>query len=155
MKPELILGTAQFGLDYGITNLNGKIKFNAVCSILKKAYSYKIKRLDTAQSYGDAEKVIGQAKPDNLVFNISSKLVPIEKNSNLSDPKDFWFRYLKNSLKNLNTKKLDSLIVHRADDLLGEHKEKLLKWLLLIKERNNSVFSVFTINAHGLKLCFF
>lgn len=134
MKPELILGTAQFGFDYGITNLEGKIKFNEVISILKKAQEYKIIKLDTAQGYGDAEKIIGQAKSKNSNFKISSKLIPFERNINLSEPQNLWLKSLKNSFNNLKVLKLDSLIVHRANDFFGDNKNLFLKWLLQIKE---------------------
>ena len=34
MYDRLILGTAQFGMDYGITNKSGEISFNQIIKIL-------------------------------------------------------------------------------------------------------------------------
>ena len=60
MVNELSLGTAQWGMDYGITNLDGKVLESEVSHILSTAFSHGYHWLDTAQGYGDAEKVIGK-----------------------------------------------------------------------------------------------
>ena len=59
MLNKIILGTAQFGLNYGIANINGKISKEGVSEILDYAYIKGINTLDTAYSYGDSEEVIG------------------------------------------------------------------------------------------------
>ena len=46
MSPELTLGTVQFGLDYGVTNLSGQIKGNEARKILCFAQSANIRSLD-------------------------------------------------------------------------------------------------------------
>jgi len=56
---KIILGTAQFGMDYGIRNSRGKIPPEEVFKILDDAAASGIDTLDTAQSYGESEKVIG------------------------------------------------------------------------------------------------
>ncbi|MCA5004084.1 aldo/keto reductase [Sphingobacterium bovistauri] len=56
---KLILGTAQFGLDYGVNNSIGKISSSEACEILCYARSKGILTLDTASAYGDAEEKIG------------------------------------------------------------------------------------------------
>ena len=55
MKNKIILGTAQFGLDYGINNQNGKVSDKDVDQILNYAFESGIKELDTASSYGNSE----------------------------------------------------------------------------------------------------
>jgi len=57
---KLCLGTAQFGLDYGINNFSGKIPKEEVYKILDLAYENKIVMLDTATAYGDSEAVLGE-----------------------------------------------------------------------------------------------
>jgi uncharacterized protein len=54
---KIVLGTVQFGLDYGINNKNGKIKFAEVNSILNFAWENGIRLLDSAYRYGDSEEV--------------------------------------------------------------------------------------------------
>ena len=45
---NIILGTVQFGLDYGINNALGKTPISEVHRILNYVYSKGIKTLDTA-----------------------------------------------------------------------------------------------------------
>ena len=57
---KIAIGTAQFGINYGISNTEGKVKFLEVSEILRSAFSQGIKTLDTAIAYGDSENVLGQ-----------------------------------------------------------------------------------------------
>lgn len=56
---KIALGTAQFGMDYGVSNLTGQTSMNIVKQILKTAQEYGIDCLDTAHAYGNAESVLG------------------------------------------------------------------------------------------------
>ena len=77
---KISLGSANFGLNYGINNKK-KIKFYEVEKILNFANKIKICKIDTAQSYGDSEKVIGKyIDKFKTKWNVTSKL----KNLNLS-----------------------------------------------------------------------
>lgn len=58
---RIMLGTAQFGLAYGVANTLGKPDLSSVRAILAAAHECGINCLDTAASYGDSEAVIGQA----------------------------------------------------------------------------------------------
>ena len=60
MFDKLILGTVQLGVDYGINNEIGKPSIADALSILEYAYKKKIRFLDTAEAYGDAQKIIGK-----------------------------------------------------------------------------------------------
>ena len=55
----MVLGTAQFGMDYGIANLMGKPTRKDILSILALAWEKGIRRFDTAPGYG-SEKVLGE-----------------------------------------------------------------------------------------------
>ena len=59
---KLGLGTAQWGLDYGISNTSGQSSQAEVTKILELATSVGIKIIDTASSYGNSEKIIGKNK---------------------------------------------------------------------------------------------
>ena len=50
MSRKIILGTAQFGTNYGIANKSGKIKYNEIFKILNYLKKNKINSLDTASS---------------------------------------------------------------------------------------------------------
>ena len=56
---KLCLGTAQFGLDYGINNTRGKIPQQEIFEILNFAYDSGINTLDTASAYGSSESALG------------------------------------------------------------------------------------------------
>ena len=74
MTPQLCLGTAQFGLAYGITNAAGQVSEHAVAQLLDQAGNAGIRWLDTAQAYGNAEEVLGRHLPNSHKFQLISKL---------------------------------------------------------------------------------
>jgi aryl-alcohol dehydrogenase-like predicted oxidoreductase len=105
---ELALGTAQFGLSYGINNKKGRIPENEVFEILRYARQHDIVTLDTASSYGASENVIGtfiKDHPDS--FKIISKYVAADGNA-----KDG----LLTSLKKLNVSKVNGFLIHHFED---------------------------------------
>ena len=59
---RLMLGSAQWGFDYGISNTVGKTREEEVKKILEYARRERIRSVDTASGYGNAEKVIGKLK---------------------------------------------------------------------------------------------
>lgn len=72
---KIALGTAQFGMDYGINNKRGKIPKNEVFEILNEATRSGIDTLDTAFVYGNSEVVIGEfIRERKIEFKIVSKL---------------------------------------------------------------------------------
>ena len=73
---KLILGTVQFGLDYGINNPAGKPSESEVEKILVHAYESGIRCLDTAEVYGTAHKIIGNfhRKYPDIRFDIITKI---------------------------------------------------------------------------------
>ena len=71
---KLVLGTVQFGINYGINNTTGQVPLDEVCRILEIASEAGIKTLDTSSAYGESERVLGEAlKRSNKPFNIVSK----------------------------------------------------------------------------------
>ena len=61
---KLALGTAQFGMDYGISNKFGKPSPDDITNILNFAESHGIKCIDTAPIYGNSEKLLGKNNPN-------------------------------------------------------------------------------------------
>lgn len=74
---KLILGTVQFGCQYGI-NSAGKPTTEQVAGILQEAKDGGIRVLDTSSAYGDAEQVLGTVEAANK-FKIVSKYPKGEK----------------------------------------------------------------------------
>ena len=56
---RIVLGTAQFGMDYGINNRRGRLSQKEASLILEKAVTCHIDMFDTAQGYGNAEDILG------------------------------------------------------------------------------------------------
>ena len=56
---KLALGTAQFGLEYGITNSRGRVPFEEIEEILDLCRREGIDTIDTASAYGDSEQLLG------------------------------------------------------------------------------------------------
>lgn len=76
---KVALGTAQFGMNYGINNLRGKIPRDEVFDILNLALKSGVNTLDTAYSYGESETLIGEFIAENKKdFHIISKLPKCE-----------------------------------------------------------------------------
>ncbi|MDC3164360.1 aldo/keto reductase, partial [Prochlorococcus sp. AH-716-F13] len=120
---------AQFGMNYGITNIKGKIKQQEVKRILEIATKNDINFIDTAQSYGNSEKVIGMSLPENNSYNIISKLKKLPNNIDKEDLYEFLDNSLQNTLINLNKKNIDALLLHNSSDLYGENGDLLLSWI--------------------------
>jgi aryl-alcohol dehydrogenase-like predicted oxidoreductase len=58
---QLMLGTVQFGLEYGIANKSGQPTYEQARDILAAAYEGGVNCLDTAAAYGASEEVVGRA----------------------------------------------------------------------------------------------
>jgi aryl-alcohol dehydrogenase-like predicted oxidoreductase len=60
MLDKLIIGTVQFGIDYGITNLIGKVSEEDLDKIFNFCNEHNINYFDTAQDYGSSENIISK-----------------------------------------------------------------------------------------------
>lgn len=111
---KLILGTVQFGLDYGINNASGKPGLETVFDILNLARKAGVKLLDTASVYGDAEERLGayfSSEPDANTFQVITKLHPSSDHN--------WEDSLESSFKLLNRQALFGLLFHSYKDFLA------------------------------------
>ena len=117
MNSKLILGTVQFGLNYGINNSIGKLQEDEVLSLLKVAYDLGIKTLDTAEAYGNAHNLIGNFHKnfDNLFFKIITKF-PHNINQKLIRTK------VTEYLDLLHVKNLDVIMFHSFDSFQSNYK---------------------------------
>lgn len=58
---KLVVGTAQLGLDYGVTNYSGKPNVETSVNLVRTAIVNGVKGFDTARAYGESENVLGGA----------------------------------------------------------------------------------------------
>ena len=77
---KICLGTAQFGLEYGINNQVGKPVESEVFKILDYANQQGVYNLDTADKYGSALEVLGAyRKNGGKHYNIDSKFSSVHR----------------------------------------------------------------------------
>lgn len=140
MGKKFILGTVQFGLNYGINNTIGKPKKDEVLSLLKVAYNSGVRVLDTAEVYGNAHQLIGDYhnKQDNFKFEIITKF-PHHIKHNLIKKKVVEY------LDIMCVKALDVIMFHSFDSFKSNYN--VLKILNVLKSDgliNNIGVSVYT-----------
>ena len=116
---QLVLGTAQFGFDYGIANQVGQPSYQAVLKILERAFEGGLNALDTAALYGESEVVLGRALKDlglrDRAFVITK--FPWVHQSGDAHPDRFLERGITRALRNLGLDRLPLCLFHRYDDL--------------------------------------
>ncbi len=116
---RLILGTVQFGLNYGINNRTGQPSLDSVMEILRVAADGGINVLDTARNYGDSEEVLGTALSKTGLakhFKIISK-VKLFPDGILPEAVPAWIEgSVTTSLKLLKQDCLEGLLLHHEKD---------------------------------------
>jgi len=135
MTPQLCLGTAQFGLAYGITNADGQVPEDAVAPLLLQAQEAGISWLDTAQAYGNAEAVLGRQLPAAHGFRLVSKLPAQPQPEFSAKDVDAWEQTFRASCQRLGVCGLDALLLHAPADLAKPGGQHLEVWLLSLRER--------------------
>ena len=116
---RIALGTAQFGLDYGITNEGGKVTPDEADAILRLCSDAGVDTIDTAHLYGDSEEVLGRSLPGGAGFRIVTKTPKFGDMRSATEAGNLLRRALDESLRKLNRGSVDALLFHDADDLLG------------------------------------
>jgi len=129
---HLMLGTAQFGVNYGVANRTGKPSQQQVNDIISYAWGNGVNCLDTASSYGESEMVIGKALEDLGLLGqmqIVSKVAHFADDLSLAAVKEHIHKSVFGSLERLKVDYLDVCLFHHekyffAIDLLHELKEQ-------------------------------
>ncbi len=139
INKKIGLGTAQFGLNYGISNKTGKVKEREVFTILDHALKVGINTFDTAFSYGESQTIITKYlkvinKPN---FEIITKI-----STNDIDYKNKWEK----NKNNLNTFSL-SLLMHNVEDLNNREFIDFFLNRKVHKEVNRLGVSIYTADA--------
>lgn len=130
---RLALGTAQFGLGYGVTHQGGPVPDPEVGRILAQALSGGLDLLDTAAAYGDSEAVLGRHEAA-VTFRIATKILPLRvPRIGAADIQNVQQGFAR-SLSRLRCATVDVLMVHHADDLLVPGADAL--WEALVAERS-------------------
>ncbi len=126
----IAIGTAQFGMKYGVTNTNQPLSDIEILSILQICRDNCIDHIDTAMSYGNAEDRLGQIELQEH-FHIDTKIT-LDKSLIRQD-------YLQNqlieSLQRLNLNTIDTLYIHNPSSLFDVDLTPLFEWLSKVREQ--------------------
>ncbi|MDA9172824.1 aldo/keto reductase [Candidatus Pelagibacter sp.] len=145
------IGTAQLGMKYGIANKSSKITLNNFEKILNYSLKKKIFLIDTANTYGNSEDKIGALFSKNkkfTKFKVITKLNSLRK----FDNKNIYPKILKLitlSIKKMNVKKLDGVLLHDMNDLKSYKSEKIIQTLYEIKKKG--LISKLGISAYDIR----
>lgn len=127
---KLALGTAQFGLPYGITNRTGQASLREVKQMITYARQEGVDTIDTAVLYGESETVLGVAGVRS--FKVITKLPPYDFKC---EPVNAWVKnHVRNSLARLRIDCLYGLILHRSGDISGASGIDLVDALCNLKK---------------------
>lgn len=110
----MVLGTAQFGMDYGITNVDGKPSKKEVFGILDLAWEKGVRRFDTAPGYG-SEALLGEFITANGLQDEAKLLTKIPSLEESSDYRKSIRLNLETSLNHLGCP-IDVLFFHDPED---------------------------------------
>jgi aryl-alcohol dehydrogenase-like predicted oxidoreductase len=130
---KLGLGTAQWGLPYGLANQHGITSPETVTTLLKEARHHGIEILDTASLYGKSEAVLGSNPLEG--FKVVTK-TPGFATLHISDIEvNQLNEAFQQSLDLLQCKKIYGLLIHHAEDILISGGDKLLTAMMQLKEK--------------------
>lgn len=126
---KLALGTAQFGLDYGIANTGGQIPIEEADRILVAAREVGIDTIDTAISYGDSEERLGRLGVDD--WKVISKVPALPES--IVDVNQWLVDHVRGSLSRLGVRQLDGLLLHRPIDILCARSSEYVQALTFVR----------------------
>jgi aryl-alcohol dehydrogenase-like predicted oxidoreductase len=115
---RLGLGTAQFGLPYGLTNIRGQVTRDEVKTILSFAQRSGMTVIDTAHEYGESEAAIGSCRDVTSGFRIITKTPSLGPERIDAEQVSSVWRAIDNSRRALRRDRLDGLLVHNGQALL-------------------------------------
>ncbi len=124
---KLMLGTVQFGLDYGLTNVSGQTSREEINKILNFSKSISLNFLDTSYGYGESEKALGESGEILSQFKVVTKLANLTVSGiSVTDS-------LNHSLSNLKVESVYGLLFHNPDDLLSNKAHEYFGEILRLK----------------------
>ncbi|MCH1913325.1 aldo/keto reductase [Leptospira noguchii] len=141
MFSKIAIGTAQFGLSYGVSNQNGQVSFNESKNIMTSAQRFGINTLDTAVLYGNSETVLGDIGVES--WRVVTKIGQLSE----TDMEKQIHTELTNSLSRLKIKKLYALLLHRPEILYSKYGSHLLD--IFNKLKDSGIIEKFGISIYS------
>jgi len=124
---KLGLGTAQFGLDYGVSNRGGMTPEDEVRRVLGLAAGRGVTVIDTARAYGRSQEVLGRCLPPGHGFDIVTKIAPLRTALVTAQQAAGIAGEFKQSLALLRQERVYGLLAHHAGDVLADGGEGVVE----------------------------
>ena len=139
---KIIIGTAAFGTNYGISNGNTHTGAREVAAIISEASKLGIRSYDTAPAYGSAESLLGNLLQPSKANEISSKI------GNLGDVTvESITKSVRESLNRVNSESLWCLYMH--DPVMYLNPKLEIYRTALIELRNQGLIQNIGISVYN------
>jgi len=132
---EICMGTAQFGLDYGISNDKGKVSPDTVHMIINKAFNKGIRFIDTSPCYGESEELIGQLTRKMTDIKIITKIMPLKKKKIGSEDIMRLRQNFIRSLKRLDKHLIYGIMINNFYEIMADGGDRILDLLREYKDK--------------------
>lgn len=128
---RVALGSAQWGLRYGVANRAGMPSMAEIDAMGGIASAAGIDTIDTARAYGGAERAIGQLGPQ---WRVITKLAPDVAGAGIdaAESRRRARQSLQTSRRELGRDRLDAVLLHRDDQ---RRSSSGAAWSVLLEER--------------------
>ena len=137
---RLAIGTAQFGMQYGIANTTGQVTEKEAQEIVSVAKLNNIDTIDTAINYNESEECLGNISVRD--FKMITKLPSLPLG--ISDPGEWIYQQIEASLRRLKIEKLYGLLLHSSEQFVNASIRLVLKDLKECKKVEKIGVSIYS-----------
>lgn len=143
---RLALGTAQWGMPYGVANTSGPPADAELDALLEVAHAAGIRTLDTARAYGDAEQRIGSRSIPEEGWRVITKIAPDlqREGQGLVEVLESVTASLAQSRQALGVERLPTVLLHR---FAHRHICGGRVWRSLLAERDTGRIGALGVSA--------
>lgn len=117
---ELVLGSVQLGLPYGVANRTGMPSRTAAVALVQRAAEKGVLEFDTARAYGDSEERLGEALATRRSIRTITKLSPLSElpaDASREQVRAAVDGSVSASMAALKRGRIDCLLLHRAEHM--------------------------------------
>jgi aryl-alcohol dehydrogenase-like predicted oxidoreductase len=136
-KKKFVLGTSNFGMPYGSQKNNGMLSRDNISQIIDLMAVNDLNEIDTAEAYGDAEKILGEVGIQDFKVNTKFSLT---KSDNLVNR-------VSSALERLKLNSLNTVLIHNAESL--NEDELLIFYDQLLKLKKQGLISNFGVSIYN------
>jgi len=129
---RLMIGSANFGINYGIANQNRRVDIDEVKQIIELTKRMGMLGIDTASAYGESEEVLGKIGTEHL--KVVSKIPAFSPNC--VDYDQECHLTVESSLKKLGISRLHAVLLHSPDQLFSKSGSSIYSAMLKLKKHN-------------------